>query len=47
MKYYLGIDIGGTWVKAMLVTAEEICNGSEKVVRVRSRLSEEAVLRPG
>lgn len=42
MKYYLGIDIGGTWVKAMLATAEEICNGSEKVVRVRSRLSEEA-----
>ena len=29
MKYYLGIDIGGTWVKAMLVTAEEICNGSQ------------------
>lgn len=42
MKYYLGIDIGGTWVKAMLVAAEDICNGSEKVVRVRSRLSEEA-----
>lgn len=42
MKYYLGIDIGGTWIKAMVTTAEVIGNDFEKIVRVKSRLSEEA-----
>lgn len=39
MDYYLGIDIGGTWIKALLSTSEDIGKNFDNIIRVKSRLS--------